>query len=167
MHALHYGTTQQPDFFSYSNANWASNKGCKSITGYVFMLNGGAVSWSTQKQASVAMSSTKAKYIMLAHATSKALWFKNFFLSLNLKFPIPIPLYCDNLSSKAIAKNPSHHSEAKHIDIHYHFVCDNIESGNIIIKYISTGDMVADICTKALACTKNTHFSCLVGLSKI
>jgi hypothetical protein len=166
-HALHYGTTQQPNFFGYSDANWASNEGRKSIASYVFMLNGGAVSWSSQKQASVAMSSTEAKYIALAHATSEALWFKNFFLSLNLKFPLPIPLYCDNLSSKSIAENPSHHSKAKHIDIHYHFVCDNVESGNIAIKYISTEDMVADICTKALAHAKNTHFSCLMGLSKI
>ena len=49
-----------------------------------------------------------------------------------------------------MAKNPVGHARTKHIDIRYHFVCEGVQDGAIILKYVATGEMIADIMTKAL-----------------
>ena len=66
-----------PTLLSYANANWASNvNDHKLILGYVFTLEGGAISWSSKKQTTVTLFSTKAKYITGAHAAKKAVWLR-------------------------------------------------------------------------------------------
>jgi len=47
----------------YTDADWGSGDDRKSIGGYVFMVNGAAVSWASKKQASVALSSTEVEYM--------------------------------------------------------------------------------------------------------
>lgn len=68
-----YGSVQSTNLFGYSDADHASDgDGRRSHTGYVFMLNGGAVSWRSQKQQSVALSTTEAEYMALVAATQEA-----------------------------------------------------------------------------------------------
>lgn len=71
--------------FGYCDSDWA---GCvddmKSISGYVFSLGSGifgsrVFSWSSKKQQSIAQSSTEAKYVSAAHATSQAIWLRRIF----------------------------------------------------------------------------------------
>jgi hypothetical protein len=62
----------------YVDADWASNvNDCKSTSGFVFMLTGGAISWSLKKQQTVALLSTEAKYIAGRHTAKKAAWLKS------------------------------------------------------------------------------------------
>ena len=49
-----------------------------------------------------------------------------------------------------MAKNPVQHKRTKHIDVRHHFLHDNIEKGNIVMKFCKTEDQVHDIFTKAL-----------------
>jgi hypothetical protein len=59
----------------YSDADWAGDlDNRRSTTGYVFMLSGAAVSWSSKWQKTVALSSTEAEYMALAAATQECLW---------------------------------------------------------------------------------------------
>ena len=60
----------------------------------------------------------------------------------------------DNQGSIALARNPEKHKRTKHIDIRYHFVCQKIEDGQVILKYISTLDMLVDIMTKPILATQ-------------
>jgi len=46
-----------------------------------------------------------------------------------------IPIFCDNTSAINIAKNPCQHKRTKHIDVHHHFLRDNIEKGLISINF--------------------------------
>jgi hypothetical protein len=46
----------------------------KSTTGFVFMLNGGAVSWGSKKQQSVATSNVQAEFIAASHAIKEGVW---------------------------------------------------------------------------------------------
>ncbi|GJS17787.1 retrovirus-related pol polyprotein from transposon TNT 1-94 [Tanacetum coccineum] len=59
-----------------------------------------------------------------------------------------IPLYCDNKSMIALCCNNVQHSRAKHIDIHYHFIKDQVEKGIVELYFVQTKYQLADIFTK-------------------
>ena len=58
---------------AYTDANWGGGDDCKSVGAYVFLLAGGAVSWTNKKQATVALSSTEAEYMAVTQVTKHAL----------------------------------------------------------------------------------------------
>nr|GFD18137.1 hypothetical protein [Tanacetum cinerariifolium] len=63
----------------YADASFQTNKDdTKSQTGYVFVLNGGALDYKGAKQGTTAMYSTEAKYIAAAEALMEAIWMRNF-----------------------------------------------------------------------------------------
>ena len=58
----------------------------------------------------------------------------------------------DSQSAMAFARNPTHHKRSKHINIKYHWLREHIyERGTVDLAHCATGDMVADVMTKALA----------------
>jgi hypothetical protein len=59
-------------------------------------------------------------------------------------------ILCDNQGAIALAKNPTHHSRTKHIDVQHHFIRERVEAEVIELKYVPTQSMVADVLTKAL-----------------
>ena len=70
----------------------------KSQTGYVFMLNGGAISWRSSKQSVVAQSIMESEYIATCEASNEAMWLKKFVIELGV-FPSctdPVGIFCDN-----------------------------------------------------------------------
>lgn len=60
-------------------------------------------------------------------------------------------LWCDNLSALALASNPVFHARTKHIEVDYHFIREKVLNHDVLLKFISTGDQVADIFTKGLS----------------
>jgi len=146
------GVSGGNSILGYVDADWGSDvNDCKSTSGYVFTLSGGAISWSSKKQSAVALSSTKAKYIASAHTAKEAIWLRRLFAGLQQPSSFPIPLHINNQSAIAIAKNPKFHNHTKHIDICYHFLHHKVESGDITLDYMSTNDQPANILTKGLA----------------
>lgn len=88
----------------------------KSTTGYIFKMNGGAISWGLRKQAVVAQSTAEAEYTALGMATKEAIWLRS------LNFEIlgatnAIQMYCDNKSAIDMARNNNVSERTKHIDI--------------------------------------------------
>ncbi|MCI36366.1 copia protein (gag-int-pol protein), partial [Trifolium medium] len=67
-------------------------------------------------------------------------------------------LYCDNLSSINISKNPIQHSRTKHIDIHHHFIRELVEDKVVTLEHIATENQLADIFTKALDANSSYHW---------
>ena len=55
------------------------------------------------------------------------------------------------------------HERTKHIDVHYHFVCEVIARGDIIVSKVITHDNLANMMTKTLPVTKSEHCLDLVG----
>ena len=93
----------------FADANWGNDVDDRhSICGYVFMLNGGAISWSLKKQSVVALSSTEAEYISIMHAAKEATWvchlLSEMYSPLILKYPIL--LYCNNKSAIKLVRTP-------------------------------------------------------------
>ena len=62
-----------------------------------------------------------------------------------------IPLICDNTSAMNMAKKPVQYKRTKHIDVRHHFLRDNVEKQNVVMKFCKTEDQLADIFTKTLS----------------
>ncbi|GJR96510.1 retrotransposon protein, putative, ty1-copia subclass [Tanacetum coccineum] len=80
----------------------------KSQTGYVFVLNGGAMDWKSAKQSTTAMSSTEAEYIVAAKASMKAVWMRKFIDGLGSVVPsnkILMKMLCDYKPAIAMAND--------------------------------------------------------------
>ena len=92
----------------------------------------------------VALSTTEAEYVALSTATQEAIWLRR------LLEDIGKPLDEPSQGAIAMAKNPVGHARTKHIDIHYHFVREGVQDKAIILKYVATGEMIADILTNPL-----------------
>ena len=121
-----------------------------STSGNVFLLTKGAVSWLSKKHAPIALSTTEAEYVALSTATKEAIWLRRLLTDVGKPLEEPIVINEDNQGAIAMAKNPVGHSRTKHIDIRYHFVREGVQDGAIILKYVATGEMIADILTKPL-----------------
>ena len=73
----------------YTDSNFQSDlDDSKSISEYIFILNGGAVSWKSSKQQTVADSITEVEYIAASEAIKKAVWMKKFIMKLGIIFEI-------------------------------------------------------------------------------
>ncbi|GKE14627.1 retrovirus-related pol polyprotein from transposon TNT 1-94 [Tanacetum coccineum] len=62
--------------------------------------------------------------------------------------PYRIPLYCDNKSAISLCCNNIQHSRAKHIDIRYYFIKEQVENGIMELYFVRTEYQLADIFTK-------------------
>jgi hypothetical protein len=87
----------------YSDADGMSHAERKAISGYVFLIDGGAISWSSKKQELVSILTTEAEYIATTHAVKEALWLKQFLSELFHPLDHPLPVYCDNQGAIALA----------------------------------------------------------------
>ena len=76
----------------------------------------------------------------------------------------PTRICVDNQGAMKLADNPQFHNCTKHIEIRYHFVRDTLTAGEIILQYLPTADMVADVLTKPLPRDKHEKHSGAMGL---
>ena len=93
----------------------------KSQTGYMYMLNRGAVSWCSCKQSIMAGSTCEAEYMAASEAAQEAIWVKEFITNLEVipNASGPMTLFCDNIGAIALAKEPRFHKKTIHIKRHF------------------------------------------------
>ena len=161
--ALTFGR-EEKDLEGYADADGLMNEDRKAVSGYAFLINGGAVSWCTKKQEIIALSTTEAEYVAVTHAAKEALWLRTLIKEIFGDINGPTTLYSDNQSAIALMKDHQHHMRTKHIDIRFHFIRWVIEEGKIKLVYCPTNDMLADSFTKALPSVKVKHFATALGL---
>ena len=123
--------------------------------------------WSSKKQHVVALSSTKAEYIMQMCVAKEGLWLHSFMWELHSTPDDPLIVNCDNQGMITLTKDNKFHMCTKHIDMHYHFICEAVEDGKVTVQYILTGDNVSDIFTKPLTKAKFWELAELLGLHAI
>jgi hypothetical protein len=74
---IYHGKPDHLELSGYVDTDWANDINDRhSVGGYIFLLTGGAISWSAQKQRIIAQSSTEAKYIAGALATNESIWLR-------------------------------------------------------------------------------------------
>ena len=111
----------------YTDADWAGYKADKRSTlRFVFSLGSGAISWSSKKQSTVALSSTEDKYKGAVVAACEAVWLKRILKDLGVCVVDMILLYCDNMSNIHLTRNAVFHAWTKHIEVHYHFIREGV-----------------------------------------
>jgi Reverse transcriptase (RNA-dependent DNA polymerase)/Integrase core domain len=129
----------------------------KSTSGYVFTLNGGAISWSSKRQPTVAASTTEAEYMSAAVAVKEGLWLHKLLSSLDITVAT-VHILCDNQSAIKLLKNPIFSARSKHIDVAHHFARERVQSKEVTFHYVPTTEMAADMLTKVLPLSK--HLAC-------
>ena len=131
----------------YTDADYAGDLDTRrSTTGYVFIMNGGAISWQSKRQPTVAVSTTEAEYMAAAHAVKEALWLRKLLEEFRLD-PGTITIKADNQSAIKIIKNPVTSARSKHIDMIYHFARERVARREVKFEYVRTDLMIADTLT--------------------
>ena len=140
-------TEQNMRLLGYCDADWGNADDRRSITGYCFQLayGGAAISWKSRKQPTVALSTCEAEYMALASATQEAKFLMQLLTDMSGNVYKNFDLHCDSQSAIALAKNPVQHQRSKHIDIKYHLVRNEVQSGTMELLYTPSDQNVADI----------------------
>ncbi|KAK8943207.1 hypothetical protein KSP39_PZI008734 [Platanthera zijinensis] len=164
---LVYGGEEELVVSGYTDASFQTDRDdSKSQSGFVFCLNGGAVSWKSSKQEIVADSTTEAEYIAAANAAKEAVWIRKFIGELDVVPSIvgPVVLYCDNNGAIAQSKEPRSHQRSKHILRRFHLIREIVERGDVNICRVPTEENIADPLTKPLAQRKHDGHTRSMGI---
>ncbi len=147
------GGTPSNEVFGYCDADWGGDlEDRRSTIGFVFMIGGGAISWSSKWQPIIALSTMEAEYMANMQATKKTIWITKLMMDLRyMEEKKVMVIRCDNQGTISLTKNPTHHARTKHIDVQHHFVREWVENGEVRFEYYPTEHMVADVLTKALS----------------
>ena len=170
---LNYGLVYSHDsknnmISGYSDSDLGGNfEDRKSTAGMAFYLNESLISWVSQKQKCVALSSCEAEFMAATAAACQGIWLRNLLGNITDNLIGPVVLYVDNRSAIDLAKNPVFHGRSKHIDIRYHFIRECVQRGEIVIKHIRTEEQKADVLTKALSIVKFERMCKLLGVKDL
>jgi hypothetical protein len=111
------------ELIGYSDADWAGDTDTRrSTTGYCFTLGGGAITWRSRRQPTVALSSTEAEYMAATEATTEAVWLRGFLYDLGFGPTSATTIYEDNQATIKLSENDVNHARTKHIDVRYHYL---------------------------------------------
>jgi hypothetical protein len=139
----------------------------KSTTGMVFFLGKNLITWCSQKQSVVALSSCEVEYIAASAAACKVVWISRLLGDMIGRAPAKFELLIDNKSAIALCKNPVHHDRSKHIDIKFHHIRDSIEAGQLYVDHVRMEEQLANILTKALGFVWFIELHQLMGVIEV
>ncbi|KAM2593157.1 hypothetical protein TB1_042350 [Malus domestica] len=145
---LNYGIEYVKDkktiLVGFCYADWARNDDdSRSTYGYAFSFGSGVFSWASVKQNTVALSTTEAKYASAAEATAQSIWLRFLVDDFQEMQTDVTPLFCDNMSTISMVKNPIFNQKTRHIR-------EALQKGLIDVKFRRSEEQLANIFTKAL-----------------
>ena len=87
---LVYGGEEELVVRGYADASFQTKRDdCRSQSGFVYVMNGGEVSWMRSKQDTVANSTTEDEYIAACEVAKEGFWIRNFLDDLGI-FPASV-----------------------------------------------------------------------------
>ena len=154
-----------PELIGYFDAAYADSTNRRSTSGYLFKLFGSLISWSSEVQRTIALSTTEAEFMAATEAIKECLWIISVATELGWGIQRPIKLFGDNQGANALTRNPEYHQRTKHIDVRHRFITSLVEDGTISVIYIPSPSMLADMFTKPLPKAHHDLHCQLIGLS--
>ena len=104
-YGLQYSRDAREECVGFCDADWAGDTNDrKSVSGYLFELNGCSVCWRSKKQPCIALSTAEAEYIALSAAVQEALWMEQLLIDLNVNIKTPMTIYEDNKVAISMSK---------------------------------------------------------------
>ncbi|GKC06221.1 ribonuclease H-like domain, reverse transcriptase, RNA-dependent DNA polymerase [Tanacetum coccineum] len=167
-----YGITYKHNrgnkIYGYNDSSYGVNtQEGKGTIGIIFYYGESPISWSTQKQATVALSSCESEFIATITAATQALWLKRLLSKLTHSQEENVTIQVDNKSAITLMKNPVFHGRSKHIDTKYYFIRECVERDDIQVEFVSGEYQKADILTKALSKIKFLTMRQLIELKDL
>lgn len=125
-----YQREGRSELLGYTDSNYAGDvDDSRSTSGYVFLMSGGAVGWSSRKQPIVTLSTTEAEYVAAATCACQAIWMRRILKEIGHEQDEEMVLFCDNTSTIKLSQNAVMHGKSKHIRVRYHFLSQRIDKG--------------------------------------
>ena len=125
---LTYGETCRT-LIGYADADGSMTEDRRAIMGYTFLIDGGAVSWSSKKQEIVSLSTMESEDVAAMHGMKEALWLRNLLAEVFEPLADAMMLFSDNQSAIALTHDHQYHTRTMHIDVRYHFIRWVVENG--------------------------------------
>jgi hypothetical protein len=166
-------TTQSPQatdiFLCASDASFGDNLDRKSTEGLLCKLYGGPIDWRASKQRTVTTSTTEAELLAISEAAKSIFWWKRLFNAIDFDPEHNISIQCDNRQTIGLLtkEDPMFRTKLRHVDIHGHWLRQEVQNGNIHINWVPTAEMLADGMTKILPDQKHQEFIKMLGLVNI
>ena len=135
---------------AYIDASFGGHADCRSRTGVMLLMSGGCVGAWSAKQKLNTKSSTEAEIVGLSDGLSHVIWARELLLAQGYVLP-PTKIHQDNqgvISIMGGGRSPKHRT--KHLDIRHFFVRDRVSTGDVVLCYCPTREMIADMLTKAV-----------------
>ena len=155
-----------PGLMGWTDADYAACKDTrKSRSGFVYLLNGGAISWGAKQQPVVATSTAESEYVAAFTAAQEGVWLRRMCAELGLTLEGPLQLLGDNQAALAMAGKAADSPRTKHIDVRYHYLRDVVSRGAVKLSYTPSEENAADMFTKPLDSVKFIKFRKMIGVS--
>lgn len=163
---LNLNRKDEMELYAFSDSDWAEDAiDRKSNSGFVVMVNGGAVAWCSRKQSLVSLSSAEAEYIAVTETVKEMLYMERLMRDFDITTTHPLTIFTDSQSCINMLENQRASNRTKHIDTKYHYVRDLVERKRITLKYCPSEENAADLFTKPLGSVKMGVFTRRLGLT--
>lgn len=160
---LRYSGNMHKTLEVYADSDYAGGAGSKSTSGYVAMIAGGAVAWHSRKQEVVAQSTSEAELIAASTAAKEVVWLLKHIDDFKVEIPRPVVLYEDNQPAIALSQTRSARDKLKHLATKYQYIRELVNNNTMVLKYIPSENMLADIFTKPLPKNKILDLRSKIG----
>jgi hypothetical protein len=142
----------------FSDSDFAGCKDSrKSTSAYYFTFAGSTISWKSQLQPIVVLSSTEAEVIATTEAIKEAIWLQGLMKELNV-ITSCASIFVDNQSAIYLCKDPILHDRSKHIDVKLHYIREILASGIVKLVKIATKFNPSDFGTKIVTAKKHSFY---------
>ncbi|CAI7752881.1 unnamed protein product [Closterium sp. NIES-53] len=109
----------------------------------------------------VAMGNTQTRGV---HYDQEGVWLKRLFGEFGHELAGGVPVFVDNKSAIALARNACLHGRTKHMQVRWHFIREMVASGEVILRWCPTNRQAADILTKPLHFERHGVCMSLMGM---
>ena len=154
-------------FIGSSDASYGDDPHTRySSQGYIFTLYGGPIDWKAGKQKTVTLSTTEAELLALSATARETIWWERFFETIDFNPGHKTSIECDNKQTirAFLADNAKYTTKLRHVDIHRHWLRQEVKKGTIAIRWTPTAVILADGLTKALSVQRHKEFIRLIGM---